>query len=420
MRIYNLFPLLAGRFSEWRPHLERAADLGFDWVFVNAIQYAGYSGSLYSISDHFRWHSLLVDDRLPPDPRLQWQPAREAGRERGLRFMVDLVINHCAFDSPLLKAHPEWFEWEGEEIVHPHCYREGRKVVWGDLAKFRYDEGKPLEAMMDYWLRVVGFLYEQGFRGFRCDAAYQIPVEVWRHLIARVRSSYADVVFVAETLGCRPSETAALARVGFDAVMNSSKWWDFRESWLLDQYQETRGLVGSISFPESHDTPRLAAEVNRMPAGVKQRYLFSAVFSSSLMMPIGFEFGFQRMLDVVTTRSTHWEEPTMDLCMFIRASNEMKGQSRALQTDCRLELISCPNPNVLLMLKVDEASGDAALVMLNKDSQNHQPFWCDNLYRVISARQGLRDVSPEFRLDYLPTPFEYNLRPGQGIVLVNS
>jgi len=30
----------------------------------------------------------------------------------------------------------------------------------------------------------------------------------------------------------------------------------------------------------------------------------------------------------------------------------------------------------------------------------------------------LLDVSPEHPLDYLPTPFEYTLRPGQGIVLV--
>ena len=47
MIIYNLFPLLAGPFSGWQAHFERAAAMGFDWVFVNPIQYPGYSGSLY-------------------------------------------------------------------------------------------------------------------------------------------------------------------------------------------------------------------------------------------------------------------------------------------------------------------------------------------------------------------------------------
>jgi hypothetical protein len=32
----------------------------------------------------------------------------------------------------------------------------------------------------------------------------------------------------------------------------------------------------------------------------------------------------------------------------------------------------------------------------------------------------LTDVSPEYPLNYLPTFFEYGLRPGQGIVLVTG
>jgi starch synthase (maltosyl-transferring) len=35
MRIYNLFPRLAGPVSQWEPHLARAADLGFNAVFIN-------------------------------------------------------------------------------------------------------------------------------------------------------------------------------------------------------------------------------------------------------------------------------------------------------------------------------------------------------------------------------------------------
>ena len=40
----------------------------------------------------------------------------------------------------------------------------------------------------------------------------------------------------------------------------------------------------------------------------------------------------------------------------------------------------------------------------------------------VDALNGapLKDVSPEDRLDYIPEPFRYSLRPGQGIVLVTS
>ena len=62
MIIYNLFPPLAGKFTEWEPHLERAADLGFDAVFLNPIQLPGKSGSLYSIKEYFQLNPLLAEE----------------------------------------------------------------------------------------------------------------------------------------------------------------------------------------------------------------------------------------------------------------------------------------------------------------------------------------------------------------------
>ena len=419
MTIYNLFPLLAGRFAEWEPHLRRAAKLGFDWVFVNPIQYPGFSGSLYSLSDYFRWNGLLIDETQPVDPLEQSQVMFECGQSLGLRFMADLVVNHCAFDSPLLKEHPEWFEWEEGEVVHPSCYDGDEKVVWGDLAKFRYEDAAAAEALIGFWLRVVGFLYEQGFRGFRCDAAYQVPSEVWSKLIRESKVQYPGILFVAESLGCRPEQTLALADAGFDYIQNSSKWWDFRSDWLMEQYALTCGHVDSIGFPESHDTKRLAEETNGNVNAIKQRYLFTALFSAGVVMPMGFEYGFRKKLDVVATRPSDWEEVQCDLCPFIQKVNEIRGLSRTFQKDVPTRIMPSSNPNVLIMQKYDAASGDYSLLLLNKDPDNHQALWCESLYREMPVKRALKDVSPEFRLDYLPTPFEYSFRPGQGIVLIN-
>ncbi len=52
-------------------------------------------------------------------------------------MMVDLVINHCAADSDLIKLHPEWFVREANgRIAHPFADENGKKVVWKDLAQF--------------------------------------------------------------------------------------------------------------------------------------------------------------------------------------------------------------------------------------------------------------------------------------------
>jgi starch synthase (maltosyl-transferring) len=59
-----------------------------------------------------------------------------------------------------------------------------------------------------------------------------------------------------------------------------------------------------------------------------------------------------------------------------------------------------------------------ALLVLNKDPWNHQHFHCDDLYRHVQAPPPLLDVSPEWAMDYLPTPFEFDLGPGMARVLV--
>jgi len=119
MIIYNLFPLIAGKFSEWGNHFERAAAMGFNWIFVNPIQYPGFSGSLYSIKDYFSFNPILLDD----DGRTGEEQVRNmtsTAERYGLSVMIDLVINHCAVDSTLIKEHPEWFKWEKKgKIAHP-------------------------------------------------------------------------------------------------------------------------------------------------------------------------------------------------------------------------------------------------------------------------------------------------------------
>src|SRR3546814_6495557 len=61
------------------------------------------------------------------------------------------------------------------------------------------------------------------FRGFRCDAAYKVPPEVWRSIIGAAREDRPDVVFAAETLGCRPRSEER--RVGKECVSTCSSRW---------------------------------------------------------------------------------------------------------------------------------------------------------------------------------------------------
>ena len=315
--LYNLFPLLAGPFSSWSEHLARAAAMGFDWVFVNPIQQVGMSGSLYSIRDYFQINPIFLDPASAAAPDEQVREMTDRTHAAGLKIMVDLVINHCAVDAPLTREHPEWFLRERDgQIAHPFCTCDGNRVVWGDLARFDHRNTPDPEGLFRYGLQVGEHLLSLGFDGFRCDAAYQVPHSFWQRFIGEIKSRHRQACFVAETLGCTADQTRKTAQAGFDFVFNSAKFWDFHSWWLIEQYNLVRETVASISFPESHDTPRLCEELHGNVHGLKQRYLFSALFSTGVMAPIGFEFGFRKQPHVVQTRPADWEQTDIDLRPF--------------------------------------------------------------------------------------------------------
>jgi starch synthase (maltosyl-transferring) len=421
MILYNLFPLLAGPFSKWQPHLQRAADMGFDWLFINPVQKLGASRSLYSIADYFAFNPALLDPASSAAPEEQFRQMMGQARAAGLKVMIDLVINHCAIDSPLTRGHPDWFVRERDgRIACASCEHDHRKVVWKDLAQFDHRHSRDAEGLYQFCLRVVEHLLALGIEGFRCDAAYQIPRSFWHRLIHEIKSRHSHTLFVAETLGCTADQTKETARAGFDFVFNSSKYWNFHDWWLIEQYNLIRETTRSISFPESHDTPRLLAEFSGNVNAVKQRYLFAALFSTGVMMPVGFEFGFRKPLHVIHTTPADWESDGPDLRSYVASVNAIKKNYPVFLEESPTNFLPCHNPNVLLMWKASTKHRDEALLILNLDPWNYQEFYTDHFRHFIQSGAPLKDVSPEYPLDYIHEPFHYALRPGQGIVLVTT
>lgn len=366
-RIYNLFPLLAGLLPRWRPHMERAAAMGFTWIPVNPFHQAGYSGSLYSVKDYYAIDPRFADGTGRPAEAQLREMLNQASR-LGLSVMMDLVINHTAFDSPLVTQHPGWFRRDRDgQIVHPGAMDGKQCLVWRDLAEVDNAGSPDREALWAYWQKLALHYAGLGFRGFRCDAAYQVPEALWRDLIGAVKARHPDVLFFAETLGCTPEQTLATAAAGFDFIFNSSKWWDFKEPWCLEQYARTSPVVPSVSFPESHDTPRLAEELRGDHAAVFERYAVAATFSTGVMMPIGFEFGFRRRLHVVETTPADWEEPGWDLTGAIAAVNRIKAAIRPLNEEGPLERTDLGHPSLFAFRKWTSDKREEVLVILNLD-----------------------------------------------------
>lgn len=419
--IYNLFPRLAGPCDRWLSHAKRAAGMGFNWVFVNPIHLPGFSGSLYAVKEY----DLLNPAFLPEgnqDQRLEvLRPTLQEMTQCGLAPMVDLVLNHTAIDSSLVTQHPDWYLRDAEgNVQNPYAVDPddpGKKTVWGDLAEIDNRHSPDREHLWEFWGQLVERYLDLGFQGFRCDAAYKVPAELWRFLIDRALRRSPRAVFWAENLGCTVEETRALGEAGFHFFCNSSKWWNFKDAWCLIQHREFQDMP-SVAFPETHDTPRLAAESGGNEAVQRQRYAFAAFFSSGLMMPMGYEFGFQQPLHVVTTTPEDWESPHWDLQNFIRAVNDWKVNNPLWHGEGELVQRAMSNPNLCVLERRWLENPDLwALVCLNTHIHEPVEIPIGGIGALPSSPRMQRASWLDHHADPLSIPERLTLQPAEVIVI---
>jgi starch synthase (maltosyl-transferring) len=416
LRIYNLFPLLAGDVAAWRAELPRIAAMRFNCVFVNPFHEPGFSGSLYAVKDYRRLNPRFRGSGRESDDELL-AGFTGACRAHGLLPMMDLVINHTARDSELTARHPHWFAHEpGGGLRSPSAIDPANATsvtVWGDLAEIEYRGGDAETETVAFFAELVRHYVALGFRGFRCDAAYKVPARVWRALIAAAREAAGDCVFAAETLGARIPEVLQLTGAGFDYLFNSSKWWDFRSPWLLEQYQLFRAVAPSIAFPESHDTERLAAELARagldaaaIAARCRQAYGFAACFSKGVLMPMGFEFGWRRRLDVVATRPEHAEPRYCDLSEAIAEINAVKRALPALNEEGPQRQLTPPGDPLLVLARQTEGGGEWAFSLVNVDDATANEVDADLLLQAAAPEELLLTMASDAPAPGLELPVE--------------
>ena len=399
--IYNLFPRLAGRMSDWIPHAARAAEMGFNWIYINSILYPGYSGSLYAVRHHYRINPLFLPRGARDDGMAILERTLARLRDMGLCPMMDLVINHTSRDSPLIYEHPSWYlRGDHTELVSPYVRdigNPGEITVWEDLAEIDNRDTSDRDGLWKYWAELVKFYLRLGFKGFRCDTAYKVPAELWRYLVGEAVSVDPEAVFFAETLGAVEEQTLALRGSGMHYFFNSSKWWDFEQPWCIAQHERFSNLALSISFPESHDTSRLAAATNGNEAVQRQRYAFAAVYSAGIMMPIGYEYGFKQDLDVAFTRPAHWEKPAFDIRKFIKMVNTLKSEHPLLWSEGALKIAKSDASCIVLERRAEQMPGKVGWIIVNKSWDQSISVVLDDAIALTPAHslyRICRDDSP--------------------------
>jgi starch synthase (maltosyl-transferring) len=237
---------------------------------------------------------------------------------------------------------------------------------------------------------------------------------LWSALISLTKTTKPTAIFLAETLGCTLKQLKALQSAGFDYIFSSSKYWDYTQPWAVEQYNSFREFAPSISFPETHDTTRLAADTNGRQDVQVFKYLFATFFSAGVMMPIGYEFGFKGKLDVVATNTNDWETPTLDITSDITTINGFKRTLKCLNEDGPIVHFSYGDSNILVLRKSSLDEQQHVLMMYNKDwNDYHRGYLADlgyflplgtPVYRVTV--DGTREEMPSNTWDTMLAPNE--------------
>ena len=337
-------------------------------VHPTPVTYArmGRYGSAFAALDFLSVDPALAEFDTRATPLDQFRELIAAVHSRAGYLFMDLPANHTGWAATLQTHHPDWYRHKPNgEFLSPGAWG----VTWADLVELDYSDPRLRTYMADVFL----FWCRQGVDGFRCDAGYMIPGEMWTYIVARVREEYPDTVFLLEGLGGKVEVTESL-------LSNANLDWAYSElfqtedrgamEWYLPRAIPLAERCGPlIHFAETHDNARLAA---RSETYSRMRVALSALLSHQGAFGIanGVEWFATEKIDVHGASGLNWDAARNQLPEIARL-NALLSQHPAFGPDTRLRLIHRGEGNVLAVLR-GAPDGNALLVLVNFDCVHAQ------------------------------------------------
>ncbi|WP_183099642.1 alpha-1,4-glucan--maltose-1-phosphate maltosyltransferase, partial [Nocardioides pelophilus] len=390
--------VVSGTFATAAKRLEAVAAMGFDVIYLPPIHPIGevnrkgpnntvlsgpgpapldWPGSPWAIGSRHGGH-----DAVHPDlgTLADFDAFVARASSLGLEVALDLALQ-CAPDHPWVTAHPEWFTTRADGTI---AYAENPPKKYQDIYPLNFDNDP--EGLAHEVLRVVRHWMDHGVRIFRVDNPHTKPVLFWQWLLAQVRATDPDVLFLSEAF-TKPPMLQTLGAIGFHQSYTYFTWRtakDEVEDYLREVAEESAHRIRPNFFV---NTPDILHEFLQYggPAAFKIRAVLAATGSPSWGVYSGYELfehvavkpGSEEYLDSekYQVRIRDWEAAEAEgrsLAPYLTLLNDLRRKHPALQQLRNLVVHPTDGDGIICFSKATPGStvgsgADRVIVVINLD-----------------------------------------------------
>ncbi|MCT2045901.1 DUF3416 domain-containing protein [Corynebacterium sanguinis] len=395
---YELFPRSTGGVdAEGKPvhgtwettsaALDRVAAMGFDTVYFPPIHPIGEVnrkgrnntltpeesdvGSPWAVGSadggHDAFHPELGGES-------EFLAMMDHARELGLEVALDFALQ-AAPDHPWASEHPEFFTVLADGTI---AYAENPPKKYQDIYPINFDNDP--EGVYAEIYRVIMYWVELGVTTFRVDNPHTKPVNFWHWLIAEVRETHPEVIFLAEAF-TRPPRMFGLSKIGFSQSYTHFTWKTSKAE--LEDFAQMLIDVADVSRPNLFvNTPDILHE--SLQTGGQAAFAIRATLAATLSPLWGVYSGFELYEHEPVTagseeylNSEKYELRPRDFAAalargeslepYLTLLNRLRRDNPALQQLRQLHFHKAYNEQIMAYSKVDAISGNAILVVVNLD-----------------------------------------------------
>ncbi|MGZ5373458.1 MAG: alpha-1,4-glucan--maltose-1-phosphate maltosyltransferase [Aeromicrobium sp.] len=386
--------VVTGTLKTAAKRLEAVADMGFDVIYLPPIHPIG------TFNRKGKNNTLTATTRDPGSP---WAIGSSDGGHDAVhpdlgtiedfddfvahaqRLKLEVALDfalQCAPDHPWVKAHPEWFITRIDGSI---AFAENPPKKYQDIYPLDFD-GDP-EGLYAEIARILRFWIDHGVTVFRVDNPHTKPLGMWARLLADIRQTRPEVIFLAEAFTV-PAMLQGLAMVGFHQSYTYITWRETKAEtaeYLEELSRDTSDFLRPNFFVNTPDIlPRYLQSGDK--AIFEARAVLAATSSPAWGMYAGYELREHEAAgpdseeylnsEKYEIKIRDWDRPD-NLVPFITKLNDLRRRHPALQQLRDLHIHTTNEDSVLCFSKrsgedvvvvvVDLSPGDDKVVRLTID-----------------------------------------------------